>query len=183
MSYVSAIDNRIHMVLSRDRGVTWADDVDLGTLAGITAAQFPAAVAGDSDRAAVAFAFGGGVDNHESSPSALGDLLSKGTSWLYTQYASGALTGKYRRGEAAPQGARLSAPNSPLASRFLSEGAIAQAEALRQSADQARAFAADAQLAAQAVEPEEDYSIPAQIARDWSGRSRSPTVWRSGSSR
>lgn len=39
------------------------------------------------------FAFGGGVDNHESNPAAQGDLLSKGTSWLYTQYASGSLMG------------------------------------------------------------------------------------------
>lgn len=37
------------------------------------------------------FAFGGGVDNHESAPAAAGDLLSQGTSWLYTQYATGAL--------------------------------------------------------------------------------------------
>lgn len=55
MSYVSAADRRIHMALSRDHGATWTDDVDLGSLAGLTAAQFPAAVAGDGDRAAVAF--------------------------------------------------------------------------------------------------------------------------------
>ncbi|HEX4895078.1 MAG TPA: hypothetical protein VFV11_01955 [Solimonas sp.] len=55
LSYVSAIDNRIHMAVSKDRGLTWTEDVDLGSLAGITAAQFPAVVAGDGDRAAVTF--------------------------------------------------------------------------------------------------------------------------------
>ncbi|HKH46802.1 MAG TPA: fibronectin type III domain-containing protein [Thermoanaerobaculia bacterium] len=54
-SYVDARDNHIHQVRSRSRGLTWERDVDLGSLAGITAAQFPAVVAGDPDRAAVAF--------------------------------------------------------------------------------------------------------------------------------
>jgi hypothetical protein len=54
-SYVDARNNHIHQVRSRDRGLTWERDVDLGALAHITAAQFPAVVAGDPDRAAVAF--------------------------------------------------------------------------------------------------------------------------------
>jgi hypothetical protein len=54
-SYVDARNNHIHQVRSRSRGLTWERDVDLGTLAGITAAQFPAVVAGDPNRAAVAF--------------------------------------------------------------------------------------------------------------------------------
>ena len=55
LSYVDARDNHIHQVRSRNRGRSWDRDVDLGALAGITAAQFPAVVAGDPDRAAVAF--------------------------------------------------------------------------------------------------------------------------------
>ena len=54
-SYVDARNNHIHQVRSRDRGLTWERDVDLGALGRITAAQFPAVVAGDPDRAAVAF--------------------------------------------------------------------------------------------------------------------------------
>lgn len=54
-SYVDARNNHIHQVRSRNRGLTWERDVDLGALAGITAAQFPAVVAGDPSRAAVAF--------------------------------------------------------------------------------------------------------------------------------
>lgn len=54
-SYVDARDNHIHQVRSRDRGLTWDRDVDLGALGRITAAQFPAVVAGDPNRAAVAF--------------------------------------------------------------------------------------------------------------------------------
>jgi hypothetical protein len=55
LSYVDARDNHIHQVRSRSRGLTWERDVDLGALTGITAAQFPAVVAGDPQRAAVAF--------------------------------------------------------------------------------------------------------------------------------
>ncbi len=55
LSYVDARNNHIHQVRSRSRGLTWERDVDLGALAGITAAQFPAVVAGDPERAAVAF--------------------------------------------------------------------------------------------------------------------------------
>jgi hypothetical protein len=54
-SYVDARNNHIHQVRSRSRGLTWERDVDLGALARITAAQFPAVVAGDPNRAAVAF--------------------------------------------------------------------------------------------------------------------------------
>ncbi len=54
-SYVDGRDNHIHQVRTRDRGLSWERDVDLGALANITAAQFPAVVAGDRDRAAVAF--------------------------------------------------------------------------------------------------------------------------------
>lgn len=48
----------------------------------------------------------------------------------YFPLASGALTGKYRRGQPAPQGARLSVTDSPLATRFLSERSLAAVDAL-----------------------------------------------------
>ena len=54
LSYTDA-NNELHMVKSADKGVTWTNDVNIGALAGITAAEFPAVVAGDPDRAAVAF--------------------------------------------------------------------------------------------------------------------------------
>ncbi len=41
--------------ISRDRGRTWTNDQDLGTPFGIQNAAFPAMVAGDDDRAALAF--------------------------------------------------------------------------------------------------------------------------------
>ena len=53
-SYVDP-DFNLHMAKSSDHGVTWTDDVNIGALAGITKAEFPAVVAGDPDRAAVAF--------------------------------------------------------------------------------------------------------------------------------
>ncbi|MES2684053.1 MAG: GlyGly-CTERM sorting domain-containing protein [Pseudomonadota bacterium] len=45
----------LRMTKSVDKGVTWTDNVNIGALAGITKAEFPAVVAGDPDRAAVAF--------------------------------------------------------------------------------------------------------------------------------
>lgn len=55
MSYVSSADSHLHMVVSKDRGLTWINDVDVSALSGIRAAEFPAVVAGDPDRAGVAF--------------------------------------------------------------------------------------------------------------------------------
>ena len=55
LGYMDARDGHPHMVRTRTRGLSWERDVDLGALTGITAAQFPAAVAGDPARAAVAF--------------------------------------------------------------------------------------------------------------------------------
>lgn len=46
---------RLHMAKSSDHGDTWVNDINIGEAAGITAAEFPAVVAGDPDRAAVAF--------------------------------------------------------------------------------------------------------------------------------
>jgi aryl-alcohol dehydrogenase-like predicted oxidoreductase len=53
----------------------------------------------------------------------------------YFPLASGVLTGKYRSGQAAPQGSRLSGAESPLRGRFLSERNAARAEALAQFAE------------------------------------------------
>ncbi len=48
----------------------------------------------------------------------------------YFPLASGLLSGKYNRGRPAPTGTRLSAPESPLRARFLSDDKVARAEAL-----------------------------------------------------
>lgn len=55
--YYAYVDEKfsLHMTKSTDKGVTWTDNVDIGALAGITKAEFPAVIAGDPDRAAVAF--------------------------------------------------------------------------------------------------------------------------------
>ena len=57
-------DGHSHVATSHDKGVTWVDDTDIGAQLGIKNGVFHAAVAGDGDRAAVAF-FGtttGGTD-------------------------------------------------------------------------------------------------------------------------
>ncbi len=56
--YVTYTDNvkRPHAVISDDKGLTWHDDVDLGSsIPSFKASAFPAAVAGDNNRAAVFF--------------------------------------------------------------------------------------------------------------------------------
>jgi aryl-alcohol dehydrogenase-like predicted oxidoreductase len=56
----------------------------------------------------------------------LAACLEHGCAFLpYFPLASGALTGKYRAGEAAPKGTRLSVPDSPLTKRFANESALA----------------------------------------------------------
>jgi hypothetical protein len=57
-------DGHSHVAVSRDKGLTWERDTDVGAQLGIKNSLFHAAVAGDGDRAAVAF-FGtttGGAD-------------------------------------------------------------------------------------------------------------------------
>jgi len=51
----TTVGSRIEVVVSRDKGVTWGAPVDVGAAFGINNIQFPEAVAGDGDRAAVAF--------------------------------------------------------------------------------------------------------------------------------
>jgi hypothetical protein len=48
-------DGHSHVAVSRDKGLTWENDTDLGAQLGIKNSLFHAAVAGDGDRAAVAF--------------------------------------------------------------------------------------------------------------------------------
>lgn len=48
-------DGRARMAVSKDRGETWINDTDIGAAAGLVATRFPAAIAGDPDRAACAF--------------------------------------------------------------------------------------------------------------------------------
>ncbi len=48
-------DGHARIAVSRDRGLTWTDNQDVGILAGVQASVFPAVVAGDDDRAAYAF--------------------------------------------------------------------------------------------------------------------------------
>src|SRR6266545_895184 len=52
-SYQSA-DGHSHVAVSRDKGLTWEHDTDIGAQLGIKNSLFHAAVAGDGDRAAVA---------------------------------------------------------------------------------------------------------------------------------
>ncbi|MDQ3805359.1 MAG: PKD domain-containing protein, partial [Acidobacteriota bacterium] len=51
----SSTDNHAYAVMSKDRGLTWSTPVDLGASHGIKNAVFAQTVAGDSNRAAVAF--------------------------------------------------------------------------------------------------------------------------------
>src|SRR6185295_1562616 len=48
-------DEHIYVAVSKDRGITWSTPVDIGASVGVRNAVFASAVAGDSDRAAVAF--------------------------------------------------------------------------------------------------------------------------------
>ena len=48
-------DSRPGIAVTHDKGLTWSTPVDLGALAGIKHAAFPAVVSGDPDRAAFAF--------------------------------------------------------------------------------------------------------------------------------
>ncbi|HVT35285.1 MAG TPA: sialidase family protein, partial [Nevskiaceae bacterium] len=49
------LDDHLRVAVSKDHGDTWINDLDVGAIAGIHNAEFPAMVAGDAGRAAVAF--------------------------------------------------------------------------------------------------------------------------------
>ena len=55
-----------HVQVSKDHGVTWFNDYDIGTSQGIQLATFPTAIAGDPDRAACAFLGSTTAGNHDS---------------------------------------------------------------------------------------------------------------------
>ncbi|HEX8281097.1 MAG TPA: dockerin type I domain-containing protein [Chthoniobacterales bacterium] len=55
LAYQNLNNNHMYVAVSTDRGLSWAPSVDVGALAGINYAVFPAATAGDAGRAAVAF--------------------------------------------------------------------------------------------------------------------------------
>lgn len=55
LSYQGLNNNHMYVATSKDRGLTWSPSVDVGALAGINYSVFPAMVAGDGGRAAVAF--------------------------------------------------------------------------------------------------------------------------------
>ena len=48
-------DEHVYVAVSKDRGITWSTPVDIGASVGVKNAVFASVVAGDSDRAAVAF--------------------------------------------------------------------------------------------------------------------------------
>ena len=55
LAYQGLSNNHQYVAVSKDRGKTWAPSVDVGALGGINYSVFPAMVAGDGGRAAVAF--------------------------------------------------------------------------------------------------------------------------------
>ena len=61
-----ASDNHVYVTASKDRGLTWSAPVDIGTTVGVKNAVFPSAVAGDANRAAVAFIGTSMSGNHEA---------------------------------------------------------------------------------------------------------------------
>src|SRR4029077_15904610 len=48
-------DGTVHVAVSSDRGNTWSSDKNIGSSLGIVNSIFPAMVAGDDNRAAIAF--------------------------------------------------------------------------------------------------------------------------------
>ena len=52
---LSPLDEHLRVAVSKDGGQTWINTIDVGAIAGVHASQFPAIVAGDAGRAAVAF--------------------------------------------------------------------------------------------------------------------------------
>src|SRR5207249_6477430 len=55
LAYQNLNNNRLYVATTTDRGATFSPSVDVGALADINYSVFPAATAGDADRAAVAF--------------------------------------------------------------------------------------------------------------------------------
>ncbi|HEX8077938.1 MAG TPA: hypothetical protein VF511_08995, partial [Chthoniobacterales bacterium] len=64
-SYINS-DGHAHAAVSKDKGLTWINDVDLGATQNVNNAVFVEAIAGDPDRAAVGFIGTTQVGNHEA---------------------------------------------------------------------------------------------------------------------
>ena len=65
LCYVGS-DGHPHVTVTKDKGNTWSDDYDIGYYAGVQAAVFPQAIAGDPDRAACAFVGASTPGNYQS---------------------------------------------------------------------------------------------------------------------
>lgn len=59
-------DGHVRVAVSKDRGVTWGNDFDIGIAQGVVNGAFPQAVAGDPDRAACAFLGTDTAGNYEA---------------------------------------------------------------------------------------------------------------------
>ena len=59
-------DDHVYVAVSKDRGITWSTPVDIGASVGVKNAVFASAVAGDSNRAAVAFVGATTSGDHQS---------------------------------------------------------------------------------------------------------------------
>ena len=59
-------DGHPHVAVSHDKGVNWADDVDVGSALGLKKAVFAEAIAGDANRAACGFVAATSEGNHQA---------------------------------------------------------------------------------------------------------------------
>ncbi|HKQ38233.1 MAG TPA: dockerin type I domain-containing protein [Verrucomicrobiae bacterium] len=87
LAYQNLADNHLRVTTTTNRGDTWTPSVDVGALAGVNYAVFPAATAGDSGRAAVAF-FG---STYNGPMTDFGSMAFPGVWYLYiaTTYDGG----------------------------------------------------------------------------------------------
>ena len=88
LAYQNLNNNHLFVAVSSNRGVNWAPSVDVGALAGVNYAVFPAVVAGDAGRAAVVF-FGSPYNGPETNYQ---EMTFPGVWYLYiaTTYDGGA---------------------------------------------------------------------------------------------
>lgn len=86
-AYQNLNNNHMYVATSVDRGVNWSPSVDIGALAGVNYAVFPAATAGDPGRAAVAF-FGSTYDGPETNYQSM-EFPGKWDLYVATTYDGG----------------------------------------------------------------------------------------------
>ena len=87
LAYQNLNNNHLYVAVTHDKGATYSPSVDVGALAGVNYSVFPAATAGDANRAAVAFfgsTYNGTNTNYE-------DMSFPGIWYLYiaTTYDGG----------------------------------------------------------------------------------------------